>query len=97
MGLWESFFAGLTEGKLNQMDKRLKSIEGSVNKISKQTPSVSKFQVNKESTRSGKTETIKQSPSGHIRIDRTPDGTLWELVKDLESNVIISVKKLDQE
>jgi len=95
MGLWNSFFAGLTEGKLYQMDKRLRSIENSVQDISKQTKSASQSQASKGGTSSGKTETISQSPSGHIRIDRTPDGTKWEIVKDLKANFIVSVKKLD--
>ncbi len=93
MGWVQDLLAGYAHGSNMKGQAR---IEKKIEDLSKEVKAISQSQASKGGTSSGKTETISQSPSGHIRIDRTPDGVRWELIKDLKSNVIVSVKKLDK-
>lgn len=41
--------------------------------------------------------TVWQSPSGHMRVDQFENGTLYQVTKDLSSNMIIHTIKIDAE
>ncbi len=41
------------------------------------------------------TRKVWESPSGHRRVEQASDGTLYELLKDTNSKIVLSVKEID--